>query len=84
MNVIAALEAVAAKTNGSMAENMLDDVEESNKPRATTVVHEENKKAETAKSRMTKRKRSSVGRRMFWAGVWVGGLTGMIGFFGNA
>ncbi|KAF8253199.1 hypothetical protein K440DRAFT_643185 [Wilcoxina mikolae CBS 423.85] len=83
MNVIAALEAVAAKANGSMVEDMLDGVEESNKPEATTVVREE-KKAETVNSRMAKRKRRSVGRRMFWAGVWVGGLTGMIGFFGNA
>jgi hypothetical protein len=30
------------------------------------------------------RKRGGVARRMFWAGIWVGGLTGAMGAFGNA
>jgi hypothetical protein len=29
------------------------------------------------------RKRGRVARRMFWAGMWVGGLTGAMGAFGN-
>lgn len=84
MNIIATLEAVAARGNNGMVEDTLEGVEESEKLEATTGAREEKNRAETTAAPMAKRKRSSVGRRMFWAGVWVGGLTGMIGFFGHA